>query len=150
MYEEKDFEIEEVTAWRVGHELFADRRHAEDRVALRRRAQAANEALRAGKSILECVKLYVRSPECYGGERYAILGEMTKDTKLVISYWQCRDTPGYCVCHFDEKGIYVSGHAGSWSGPYGNYVDLGCLVRYANDTLARFSANEIGLRGQGG
>jgi len=89
-----------------------------------------NDMLNAGKSIADILRHADRKvPD-------EILEYVTKDTKLVISYWQCQDTAGYQPCRFLKGlvGMFVYGNAGCWSGPYGNDVKLSDLVRYAKAT----------------
>lgn len=95
------------------------------------RSQRANEALEAGKSLADCLRLYGTK------EPAAVFDQMTRDTPLVISHWQCMDTPGYKVCRFEPEGIFVHGHAGSAWGPYGAMVDYSDLRRYAEGTFKR-------------
>lgn len=62
---------------------------------------------------------------------YLELDAVTKDTKLVISHWQCRDTPGYSPCRINHMGlVMVFGDAGCWSGPYGNWCAPTEIVSY--------------------
>jgi hypothetical protein len=95
------------------------------------RAEKATELLNAGNSILAALS--------ESGLREAehipeLMAKVTKDSKLVISYWQCRDTPGYSPNRIRHDGlIYCYGNAGSWSGPYGGWVPLQDLERYAKD-----------------
>lgn len=64
-----------------------------------------------------------------------VLSVVTKDTKLVIRHWQCKDAPGYQVRHIQADGdLFVFGDAGSWSGPYGNAMSARDLIRYAQDS----------------
>ena len=50
--------------------------------------------------------------------------EITKDSCFVISHWQCCDKPAYQIRSIEESGrVYVSGK-GSWSGYYGNEVNI--------------------------
>ena len=64
----------------------------------------------------------------------AALSGLTRSTKLVISHWQCRDTPGYSPIRIlPNERLWVAGDAGSWSGPYGREVEIRDLARYAND-----------------
>ena len=73
-----------------------------------------------------------------GCPAYHGLAEVTKDTKLIISHWQCRDQPGYQPRHVDSDGmVYVSGDAGSWSGPYGSKCSPQDVARYWLDTKAK-------------
>ena len=89
-----------------------------------------NDMLEAGKSIADILRHADRKvPD-------GILEHVTKDTKLVISHWQCRDEAGYQPIRFLKGlvGMFVCGYAGSWSGSYGSDVKLSDLVRYARAT----------------
>ncbi len=99
-------------------------------------ARAATEAFREGATFLEAVE---RSEwaKIDGEEHREILNRITRDTKLIISYLQGRDTPGYKVTRFDTDGsIGVYGDAGSWSGPYGSSLGLFSIIIYAKETFA--------------
>ena len=66
------------------------------------------------------------------------LDEVFTTTKLVISHWQCRDEPGYAPAYITpDGGIFVHGHAGSWSGPYGANCSATEVERYWLDTKNR-------------
>ena len=72
------------------------------------------------------------------GKDVDILQKIRKDSGLTISYWQCRDEPGYSVRDCDANGQWwVGGDAGSWSGGYGARVSTTDLIRYARDTADR-------------
>jgi hypothetical protein len=90
-------------------------------------AANATKMLKDGSSVADCLRAMHTMPNID-----PILERVTNETKLVISYWQCRDTPGYKVKRFQADGlVYVSGNAGSWSGAYGNVMRLAELVRHA-------------------
>jgi len=60
------------------------------------------------------------------------LMKATQDTGFVVRHWQCSDKPGYKPCRLNSDGeILLFGDVGSWSGSYGNWVDLKDLLRYA-------------------
>ena len=63
------------------------------------------------------------------------LDQVFASTKLSIPHWQCIDKPGYCpsAIRFDCC-VFVGGDVGGWRGPYGNWICLGDLVRYADNT----------------
>lgn len=93
------------------------------------RSERATEALRNGASVYDAVKINSRFPHHDVPE---ILKRITAETPLIISYWQCRDTPEYQVIALDQSGdAYVSGDS------YGNRVNFRDLARYAADTLAK-------------
>lgn len=92
-------------------------------------AKQATDALDSGGSVADALRIFEHS-----GAIDPILEKVTKATKLVISYWQCRYTPGYQVQAMLPSGMLrVWGDAGSWSGPYGGDVSITDLVRYAKD-----------------
>ena len=91
-------------------------------------AKWANERLEEGWSVAKILKALGR------GIPDEILSQVTKDSKLVVRHWQCRDEPGYQPRYF-EPGmcIYVYGNAGSWSGSYGNTMSIADLARHARE-----------------
>jgi hypothetical protein len=99
-------------------------------------AEDANARLKRGESIAEILRANGKTvPD-------EILERVTKDSKLVIDHWQCRDTPGYQPQFFEPGlSIYVAGDAGSWSGSYGNTMSLLDLARYANHRGSILLAN---------
>ena len=97
------------------------------------KAELADKLLQEGKSIADILKAVK-----YNGEIDPTLNHVTKDTKLIISHWQCRDNPEYSPLWFESgMRLMVGGNAGSWSGPYRNYVTLHNLVRYAQITFKK-------------
>lgn len=71
-------------------------------------------------------------------EDKVILMKTTKDTGFVVRHWQCSDRPGYKPCRLNHAGqVQLWGDAGSWSGPYGKWVGLQDLLRYARQTAAQ-------------
>lgn len=91
-------------------------------------AKWANQRLVEGWSVARILNAVGRSvPD-------EILDQVTKDSKLVVSHWQCRDEPGYQPRYFEPgMNIYVHGDAGSWSGSYGSKMSIADLARYARD-----------------
>lgn len=100
------------------------------------RAERANAMLADGATVYDAARAWSWMDNPTIPE---VLRRITKDTPLIISHWQCRDTPGYSVCRFenDEYYVYVGGDAGSWSGPYGSKITLADIARYAEDTLRK-------------
>lgn len=79
-------------------------------------AKRATDMLDAGKSLGAALREVGFIPVDY----LPALDEVFASTKLVISHWQCRDEPGYQpICVHSDGTVFVHGHAGSWSGPYG-------------------------------
>lgn len=67
-----------------------------------------------------------------------ILMKTTKDTGFVVSHWQGSNKPGYKPCRLNHVGqVKLWGDSGGWSGPYGNWVGLQDLLRYARQTAAQ-------------
>ncbi len=121
--------VKEVTRFKTADgKLFSERRLAESHQADIEEANFATGRLEAGDSIADILRQVGRKVH------YPIFEQVTKDSKLVISHWQCRDTPGYQPVRFlPELQIYVHGDAGSWSGSYGGKMFLNELARYALD-----------------
>ncbi len=64
-------------------------------------------------------------------EEKAILMNITKDTGFKIEHWQCSNKPGYKIVDLNVDGkVHIFGDAGSWSGPYGNWVSIRECIRY--------------------
>lgn len=98
--------------------------HHQDRI---NQAAQATAELRNGASLLHALTAAGMSFASGLDE----LSEITKDTELVISHWQCRDNPGYKPQWVNHDGrVFCFGYAGSWSGPYGGLVKLVDLVSY--------------------
>lgn len=109
-----------VDRWQTSDgELFYSEESAEFSERDIRQMKSNNVALSEGKCIAEILRSSGRT------EIPEVLERVTKDTKLIIPHWQCRDEPGYKPQEFDKTGrIFVHGHAGSWSGPYGNWMSV--------------------------
>lgn len=74
---------------------------------------------------------------------YPSLDEVFTTTELIIEHWQCRSQPGYRPCSINaEGGIFVHGHAGSWSGPYGATCSASDVECYWLGTKARLVKEE--------
>ena len=101
-------------------------------------AEDANARLKRGESIAEILRANGKTvPD-------EILERVNKDSKLVIEHWQCRDTPGYQPRFFDPGlSIYVAGDTGSWSGSYGNMMNLRDLAGYAKHRGSILLANSV-------
>lgn len=127
--------VTEVMCWEATDgRLFKSQESAQRHQTTLDDAVAANVVLHANGSIGDALRAVD-----YIGEIDAVLNRVTMHTKLVISHWQCQDTPGYSPVHFEPGlSMYVYGNAGSWTGSYGNSVSLRDLVRYANDKRTDF------------
>lgn len=100
----------------------------------------ATAMLEAGTSL----GLALRSNDFISAASYPELDEVFASTKLVIPHWQCRDQPGYRPVRVTLDGeVFVHGHAGSWSGPYGARCRPKDVVRYWLDTKARAARGEV-------
>ena len=92
-------------------------------------AAQATELLESGASVACCLQAMGYVPKID-----PVLERVNKGTQLVISHWQCCDTPGYKVQRFLPDGrVVVYGDAGSWTGPYGGDVTICDLTRYAKE-----------------
>lgn len=101
------------------------------------KAAKANSVLELGGSVADALRA---AEWTYASAVPEVLERVTKESKLVIEHWQCRDTPGYQVRYFtSERDLYVHGNAGCWSGSYGSRVSLADLARYAAHMSTDFS-----------
>lgn len=101
---------------------------------------AANDMLYNGATLMAALtRAHQTRPWWDSGlsvEDKAILMKTTKDTGFAVSYWQCRDNPGYKPCRLDHNiRVLLWGDVGGWSGPYGDWVSLADLLRYARNTV---------------
>lgn len=104
------------------------------------KAAKASAVLEAGGSVADALRA---ADWTYASAVPEVLERVTKESKLVIEHWQCRDTPGYQVRYFTSaRDLYVHGNAGCWSGGYGSRVSLADLARYAGHMSTDFSPNE--------
>lgn len=82
----------------------------------------ANELLNAGET------LEVINDACgFNWKLRDDLKATTKDNCFVISYWQCCDKPAYRITSINGYGTLCLYGCGSWSGYYGNEVDISRL-----------------------
>lgn len=103
-------------------------------------ANKATEQLLAGMSIAEILR-----GMNYPAEQDEILEKVTKNSELVISHWQCRDTPGYKVVRVLPGGsVYCWGGVGDFYSSYGGVVTIAQLVRYAKDKHSVLAKTEEG------
>ena len=131
--------ITEVVRWQTsdGRE-HRSRKWAEQWEAKIVAAELATEMLDRGESVAACLRAIT-----YPGTIDPILEQVTKDTRLVISHWQCRDTPGYKPTRFCTNGCIIAyGSAGSWAGPYGGEITIRDLVRYAKKRNTKLQGND--------
>lgn len=133
--------IETITKYRTsdGKEFFG-LNSAQDHASRIVQSERANEVLNSGGTVSDALR-------AAGWEAHIdpIFDKVNKDTKLVVEYWQCRETPGYQVRHFEPNHkVYVFGNAGSWSGSYGGTMELRELARYAKDKRTVFTTRNSG------
>lgn len=100
---------------------------------------AANDMLDNGATLMAALtRAHQTRPWWDSGlslEDKVILMKTTKDTGFIVRHWQCSDRPGYKPCRLNHEGqVRLWGDSGSWSGPYGNWVGLADLLRYARNT----------------
>lgn len=96
-------------------------------------SDGANKALEEGQPLAACLSIAGM------GNPPEIFAQVTKDTPLIISHWQCSDEPAYRVIRINPNGSMYVGGSVRWSGGYGQNVDVRDLERYAQAT---FSATE--------
>lgn len=121
--------IKKITCWKCSDgtkfETKGSAEYHEEKIT---KTALANEALEQGKSLAECFKILG------GNDCDEILNHVSKSSKLSIGHWQCRDEAGYSPTHINLQGqVMVYGHAGSWSGPYGNWCSFSEVARYAKN-----------------
>lgn len=83
------------------------------------RTDKANEMLKSGctlKEIQEECNIWYKLPE--------YLEYVTKDSCFKISYWQCCNKPAYQIIYIDVYGNVNVRGCGSWTGYYGNYINI--------------------------
>ncbi len=101
---------------------------------------AANDMLYDGATLMAALaRAHQTRPWWDSGlsaEDKVILMKTTKDTSFVVRHWQCSDKPGYKPCRLNhDVQVLLWGDAGGWSGPYGDWVGLADLLRYARNTV---------------
>lgn len=100
---------------------------------------AANDMLQNGATLMAALtRAHQTRPwwdGCLSVEDKVALMEITTDTGFVVSHWQCSEKPAYKPCELNHAGqVRLWGDVGSWSGPYGGWVHLSDLLRYARNT----------------
>lgn len=130
--------IETITKWRTSDGEEHGSKESAQYHALRIESVAkANAVLDGGGTVADAL----RAGGWNGSDIDLIFERVTKATKLIISHWQCRDTPGYQVQHITSHWkVFVWGDAGSWTGPYGNQMTFNDLARYASNTEILFAS----------
>lgn len=87
-----------------------------------RRIYKANMMLERGhtlKEIQDKCNIWRKVPD--------YLENVTTDNCFVVSHWQCCDKPAYRIDSISLDGKVRLWGCGSWSGYYGNFVDLNSL-----------------------
>lgn len=110
-------------------------------------ARAANVMLNNGATLMAALTRASQTRPWWDDELTpedrVILTSATKDTGFVVRHWQCSDKPCYTVHQIDCYGrLFLFGDAGSWRGPYGNWVDLQDLLRYWSSPNATYLNSE--------
>lgn len=96
---------------------------------------AANEMFFAGSTVLDALDRAGQSSSLSKQDR-DLLSLINRDTAIAIPHWQCRDQIGYKPSCLELDGrIYVYGHAGSWSGPYGNSMFPSEFARLVRESI---------------
>jgi len=88
------------------------------------KANVADKMLSAGRNLEDIFEIALKK-ECP-----EILKDVTRQTKIKISYWQCKEYPVYSLGYFNANGTIRVGGNG-----YGNDVTIRDLVRYMEDTV---------------
>ncbi len=106
--------------------------HHEQRVT---DAQTASMMFQEGCTLLEALQFACRVggyfTQTLAPHESDVLSATFHTTGISIPHWQCRNEPGYHVERIEPDGsLFVWGNAGSWSGPYGNKVNVRELVQY--------------------
>lgn len=106
-----------------------------------KRVEEANDLLNRGYPLYVIWKfIYPNDNSSFSEKEIDLLMKINKDTKFIVSYWQCKDIPGYKVCKINNDGyLWLFGDVGSWSGPYGNWITISELLRYAEHPKTIFS-----------
>ena len=127
--------MEEVTCWKTTDgKIFEDAMWAERHEAQLGRCALANKFLKEGNTVGD-----VLSAVNYAGEIDPILDRVTRETKLVISHWQCSDKAEYRPALFQTNmSIHVCGGEALFGGTYGDDIPIRELARYARDKRTIF------------
>ena len=122
-------DVEEITCYKTSDgKLFEDKRFARLHQKDVDDLEKADMILNEGGSIADCLRAFGVT------EIEPVLEKVTKETKLVIRHWQCKNIPGYKVLFWESKtSLRVGGEVGAWSGYYSSTVNLCDLARYAQD-----------------
>lgn len=104
-------------------------------------AEAATEMLHNGDTLREALIRANRTRPWWDikltPEEKDLLGKITTGTCISVPSWQCSEKPCYKVTRIDPEGfVYLWGEDDRWQRPYGNWVVIGDLLRYARQTFA--------------
>lgn len=90
-------------------------------------AEEATQQLRDGLAVAQILRNVG-----YVGEIDPILENVTKNSRLVISYWQCFDGPWYSPALFQTgMFVYVGGGDSRWRRAYGDVMSISEMVGHA-------------------
>ena len=97
---------------------------------------AANNMLSNGATLMAAlIRANQTRPwwdESLNAEDKALLMRITKETGFAVCHWQLSNKPAYKPCEINSEGsVHLFGDAGGWSGPYGGWVTVRDLLRYA-------------------
>lgn len=103
-------------------------------------AEAATEMLHNGDTLREALIRANRTRPWWDikltPEEKDLLGKITTGTCISVPSWQCSEKPCYKVTRIDPEGfVYLWGEDDRWQRPYGNWVVIGDLLRYARQTF---------------
>lgn len=127
--------IEQITRWKTSDgKEHTYQEQAEQWETKIKNAEKATNMLKHGSTIAECLKA-----TNYQANIDPILETITKNTKLIISYWQCCNTPRYKPTRIRPDGqivVYGCPPKEKWGpSPYGGAITIQNLIRYATETL---------------
>lgn len=103
-------------------------------------AEAATEMLHNGATLRQALIRANRTRPWWDiklrPEEKDLLGKITTATYISVPSWQCSEKPCYKVTRIDPEGfVYLWGEDDRWQRPYGNWVVIGDLLRYAHQTF---------------
>ena len=120
--------IEEVVRFRTTDgKLYTTKQEATSHQNAIQQAEEATKQLRDGLAVAQ-----ILHNVGYVGEIDPILENVTKNSRFVISYWQCCVEAVYSPVLFHTgMSVYVEGDSSQWGGEYGNKMSIEEMVGYA-------------------
>lgn len=120
----------------IDGKIFNTEKEAIDWETRLNKVEDANFKFKSGADLYTILKISGLYPDKTLDMYKDILSMINRDTKLVITHWQCSERPGYSPVELKLDGrIHVWGNVGSWSGAYGADVGLSDICRYMRFTL---------------